>query len=179
MAQSRKRVQIGENTYFIRKFNAFTALEILGDLQKRFLAPLLPAIDAAGSAVPKALVQDDDGSESADAKAATAAATEAAIMAGLGKLSSSLSGRELRSLAESLIDGECVSVALGGASDQDAVKLDKMVQMSAFGDPSEVLELCVEIVRLNFNGIFTRAVALIGAGRSLAAAKSSGSLALN
>ena len=175
---SRKRVQIGSNTYFIRKFNAFAALEILGDLQKRFLAPLLPAIYAAGAGVPKAVTQDDGG-EDADTKAVIAAATEVAIMSGLSKLSAGLSGRELRSLAESLIDGECVAVALDGAPDQEAVKLDKTVQMTAFGDPAEVLELCVEIVRLNFNGIFTRAVALIGVGRSLAAARSSGGSALN
>lgn len=159
MAAERTRVEIGANTYFLRTFPAFEALKIAGDLQQRFLGPILPALDGSSG-------EDDD-------------ARTATFMAALGKLSASLPGKDIVALADMLISPECVAVALDGAPDREAMKLDKQTQLRAFADAGEIVELATAIVRLNFLPLFQRVMALLGQDRSPLGESSSANTAIN
>ncbi len=48
MANKVVEVNIGENTYWIHRFPAFEAVEVLGDLQRQFAGPLLGMMAAFG-----------------------------------------------------------------------------------------------------------------------------------
>lgn len=149
VVNERTSVTIGASTYWIRRFDAFTALEVLGNLQQKFLGPLLPALDAA------------DGDKEA---------MMAAGMSGFARLSASLSGAELKALAKQLINPECISVAVGSADENATVKLDAVQQLRAFESATDIIELCVAVVRVNFSDALARAGALLGAASSSAGA---------
>jgi hypothetical protein len=135
---TRHQVTISGTTFNIRRFDAFLALEILGDLQKRLLGPLLAVVDAK-----------EDGQT-------------AAFMAGVEKLSGSLDGATLRFLADRLLLPDFISVGEGDA----AVKLNAQSKLTAFTSAADIVELCVAVVRFNYADFIERWRPLISSAAS-------------
>lgn len=126
-------VRIGENDFYIRRFQAFAAVEVLGDLQKQFAGPLLGMMDGKPSGSP----------EEANAN----------MMAAFGKLSATIDGRTLRDLAKRLLDKEYVSVSIEGGQVR---KLDDAAIALSLETAADVLQLCWEIVKFNFAEVVAR-----------------------
>lgn len=131
---ARHEVTIGENIYYISRFEPFTALEILGDLQKQFAGPFLGVVNGKESAT------DEEKA--------------AAMMQAFKNLSSQMDGKTLRALAERLIDKEYIAVVIGG--DGQPRKLDKGAMTLAFENVSDIIQLCWEIVQFNYAEVIAR-----------------------
>jgi proline dehydrogenase len=145
-------VTIGENTYFIRRFNPFVALEILGDLQKQFAGPLISQLD--GKESPK----DADGNIILNGETANN------LMRSFESLSAKLDGKTLRNIAERLIDKEYISVSIGGDNPR---QLNQTAQGLAFESVSDIFTLCWEILKFNYSEVITRLSSPTGPVRSL------------
>lgn len=152
-------VDINGNTYFINRFPPFQALEILGDLQKQFVGPILSQID--GKETPK----------DADGNLVLSPDSRKGLMDSISKISNNLDGRTLRLIAERLLDKNCISVALDG--DKDNVrKLDAGAQGLAFSGVADIVELCWEVLKHNYAEVITRLSSPTGPARSLLANRS-------
>lgn len=139
----RHKVRLGENEFFVRRYPPFQALEVLGDLQRRFGAPLLAAIDA------------NPAGANADVLKVAAA--------GLSRISADMTGKDLVALVQGVLDPECVSVSIHG---QDPVRLTPDALARSGMLPSEIVELCWEVVRHNFADFIERFAGRIGEVRS-------------
>ena len=135
----RHKVELGDNVFYIRRFEGFTALEILGDLQKQFAGPFLASLDGKQSA--------------------TKEEAHASFMGALAKLSASIDGKTLRDLAKRLLDPECVSVSINGAEPR---KLDATMMGLALTGAADILQLCWEIITYNFAEVIARINSPIG-----------------
>lgn len=133
MATKVHEVRIGENDFFIRRFPAFQAVEILGDLQRQFAGPLLGMMDGKQSASPEE--------------------ANAAMMAAFGKLSASIDGRTLRDLAKRILDKEQISVSIEGGQVR---KLDDAAIALSLETAADILQLCWETIRFNFAEVIAR-----------------------
>lgn len=134
-------VTIGANTFHIRRFPPFDAMEVLGDLQKQFAGPLMGGMQAG------------------------AGGTEI-MLGGLAKLSADMDGKKLRAWAVKLLNPETVAVSVDGGP---AEKLTQAMVQKIGLQPDEMVELCVEVVKHNFQGFSTRWSGLISSGLSLMA----------
>lgn len=144
MESGRKEITLGENTFYIKRFPPFTALKILGDLQKQFAGPFLSMID---------------GKETQDEAERTRQLMEA-----FSKLSAQMDGDKLVALAKMLIDPQCVSVSLNG----DPVRqLDHNAQPRAFESVTDIITLCWEIIAHNYSEVLTRIASPTGPARNL------------
>ncbi len=126
-------VRIGENDFYLRRFGAFQAVEVLGDLQKQFAGPLLGMMDGKQSATPEE--------------------ANAAMMAAFSKLSATIDGRTLRDLAKRLLDKEYVSVSIEGGQVR---KLDDAAIALSLETAADVLQLCWEVAKHNFGEVIAR-----------------------
>jgi hypothetical protein len=145
MAASRKEFHLNDKaTFYIRKYEPFLALEILGELQTKFLAPLAAFM------------------ESADEKTADETKTKY-VMDGIERLSRNLDGKELVKMAKMLLNGEYISVSI---DNEPAEKLSEHLLNRGVEDVSELAELVIEVIKENFANVFTRGQTLIGKGRS-------------
>jgi hypothetical protein len=136
-----KEVTIGKNIFFIRRFAPFVALEILGDLQKQFAGPILTSIDGKENA------KDENGNIVINPESANK------LMNGFSNLSAKLDGKTLRKIAETLIDKEYISVSIDGA---DPRKLDASAQGLSLESVSDIIELCWEILKHNYEEVISR-----------------------
>lgn len=139
-----ERVEIGGVTYSITKYDAFTALEILGDLQKQFLAPLLSVLD---------------GKEAGNPEAVTAG-----LIQGVERVMRDMDGKRLRLTAERLLFQQNVGAVRPG---EEPRKLGTNNWHEYLTDVADLLELCVEVVKTNFSSVFQRAANLFGAAQAL------------
>ena len=138
-----KDVEIREHTFHIRRFDPFTAVGVLGDLQREFGGPLLASLKGS----------DGDGRpRGADA-----------LFGALAKLSADMDGVRLKKWAERLLNPELVAVSISGA---EAKKLDKIAVEQAELTAGEIIELCTEVVRFNFEDFIGRLRGLISSGVS-------------
>lgn len=153
---SRVEKKIGDHTFYIRRYDAFLSLEILGDLQRRFFAPLLAIMDGAQSGTPEQKT--------------------AAFSAGLEKMSVGLDGPTLRDLAAKLLNSEFISVSISGAEPR---KLDQVAIAQSLSGAADVIDLCLAVVKANYSDFGQRWPALSGLGGSLLASSQSGGSALN
>ncbi len=124
---------IGEHTFYIRRYDAFLSVEILGDLQRQFAGPLLGMIDGKQSASPEE--------------------ANATMMAAFSKLSGTIDGKTLKALAERLINPDFVSVSIEGAPVR---RLDKTAVNLCLDTAADVLQLCWEIVKHNYSEVIAR-----------------------
>jgi hypothetical protein len=153
---TRHEVKVRNHVFFIRRFDPFTATEILGDLQRDFAGPLLAGL----------------GSN----KPGEAGGGTQALMGGLAELSSKMDGKKLRSWAERLLDPEVVSVSIDGG---EAQKLTKVALAQSIDSSSELISLCFESVKFNFEDFRERWSGLISSALSRMAASQPGNSALN
>jgi hypothetical protein len=142
---ARKEFHLNDHaTFFIRKYEPFLALEILGELQTKFLAPLAAFMESA------------DDNVTSDAKSKY-------ILDGIERLSKNLTGKELVHMAKMLLNGEYISVTI---DNEPPDKLSEHLLNRAVEDVSELAELVIEVIKENFANVFTRGQTLIGKGRS-------------
>jgi hypothetical protein len=139
----RHEVSIREHTFHIRRFDPFTAVGVLGDLQREFGGPLLASLK---------------GSEG-EARARGADA----LFGALAKLSADMDGPTLEKWAKRLLNQELVAVSVSGA---EAKKMDKIAAEQCELTAGEIIHLCTEVVRFNFEDFIERLRGLISSGVS-------------
>lgn len=154
---SRFEYEIGEYTCYIRRFEPFYALEILGDLQKRFVKPFLSVVDGK-----------EGGSEEEN---------RAKLMIALTNLAGEIDGKELRRLATVLVDPNYISIAGMG---ENPAKLDANEALRRGLTPADLLLLCWAVVSYNFAEVLARFASPTGpAGAFLKRANLSGNSGQN
>ncbi|MCR1838608.1 hypothetical protein NSA18_12055 [Pasteurella caecimuris] len=147
----RNEIQIGESTFFVQKFSAMEQLRIFGDLQKTLIPSLAKLFSNAPpqSKTEKTVekkVENTDG-----------------FAEGLEQLSRELDGSSLIKLAEMLIKPELVAVQRDDLNNGNDMKLTRPKFDEVFADMSEIVELVIFILRLNFESFFTKYLARLGA----------------
>lgn len=163
---------IGENTFYIRPFPAFKAANISGELVK-LLSPVMGAIASSIGAVDGSTVDAVSDLKEGNTEGAVSGIKEAA--AGImemdvdeiaPKLSSALSGLSgdaiERMMKKLLVDYQNISVE-GPATDGAVKRMDIDLANEVFcTDLQDMLILCVEVVRVNFKGFFSKIAGLFG-----------------
>jgi hypothetical protein len=168
---------IGANTFYIRRYAPFVALEILGDLQQRFAGPLLDAMGSPSGAsggkpatlTPNPLLEAVQPPENAGEQDMLGV-----MLRGFAKISAGMNGRELATLARRLIDAEKVAVSINGG---EARKLTNDMIEAAGMTPADIIALCVEIVKVNFADFFTQFASPIGQAQAFLRQNPSGASA--
>jgi hypothetical protein len=128
------------NKFYIRRYDAFLSLKILGEIQKRFLAPFVQMIETRD-----AKVNGEDHFGNA-----------------VDKLSRNLDGDALIDLVKKVCHPDYVTVVIDG---QDPEKFDEGLLNLAIADVSDVIALVVEVLKYNYTALFTRGRTLIGQAR--------------
>lgn len=154
----RKEIQIGQSTFFVQKFSVMDQLRIFGDLQKTLVPSLAKVIGFS----------DEKPKDATSAQLAELAQKSAANFAqGLQDLSQQLSGAELVKLADMLIKPELVAVQRDDFNNGTDKKLNKVDFDAVFDDMSELIELVIFILELNFSSFFTKFLARLGSVQEL------------
>lgn len=141
--------KIGDNTFYIKKFPAFTAVNISGDLTS-VLAPLIGGVASiAGNG-------NQNGSDSSESSNILNMDVEDALPA-FSQAFSSLSGDKFERLMKKLlIDYKNVSVE-GETTDGEVKLLTYDIANEVFcGEVQDMFVLCFEVIELNFNGFFKK-----------------------
>jgi hypothetical protein len=149
MAGGRHEFVIGEATFYIRKFDAFLSLRILGDLQKKLIGPIVSLWEGQAEATKD--TNDSNAKPSPEAKLN--------FTAGVEKISASLDGDTLVLLAKKLLNSEFISVVIGN---EPPMKLDEGMLNRATDNLGDVVALLVEVVKVNYMELFIRGRTLIG-----------------
>jgi len=136
---------IGENTFFLKPFAAFTAANISGDLVAMF-APIAGALAAP---IVGELGEDTEKSE----KSVMDTEIDKVLPAFSGAFSS-LSGDKCEKLMRRLlIDHQNISVVYEGSTQV----LDMDIANEVFcGDVQDMYLLCYEVIKLNYKGFFKK-----------------------
>lgn len=158
---ARSEIQIGESTFFVQKFSVMDQLRIFGDLQKT-LVPSLAKVIGFSDEKPK-----DATSAQLAELAQKSAANFAQGLQDLQDLSQQLSGQELVKLADMLIKPELVTVQRDDFNNGTDKKLSKTDFDLVFDDMSELIELVIFILQLNFSSFFTKFLARLGSVQEL------------
>lgn len=125
------------NKFLIRRYDAFLSLKILGELQKRFLAPFVQIIEMRGQ---QANGEDHFGQA-------------------VDKLSRNLDGDQLIDLVKKVLHPDYVTVVMEG---EDPEKIDEGLINRSTDDIADVIMLVVEVIKYNYTELFTRGRTLIG-----------------
>lgn len=125
------------NKFYIRRYDAFLSLRILGDIQKRFLAPFIQLMETRG----EQSNGEDHFGQAAD------------------KLSRNLEGDALIDVVRKVLHPDFVTVVI---EDGEPEKLDEGLLNLAINDISDVIALVVEVLKYNYTDLFTRGRTLIG-----------------
>jgi hypothetical protein len=128
------------NKFLIRRYNPFLSLEILGELQKRFLGPFVQLIESRD----RPANGEDHFSQAMD------------------KLSRNLDGASLVDLVKKVCHPDYVTVVVQG---QEPEKFDEGMLNLAINDVSDVILLVKEVLVYNYTDLFTKGRTLIGQAR--------------
>ena len=142
--------KIGDNTFYIKPFPAFVAVNISGELAS-VVTPLLGGVAAlVGGKV------GEDGSSDGAEKNIMDVDVEDALPV-LTSAFSSISGDKFERLMKKLlIDNKNISVE-SEATDGQVKVLDYDLANEVFcGDVQDMYILCFEVIRLNFKGFFSK-----------------------
>ena len=158
---------IGENTFYIVPFAAFTATNISAELSA-VLAPMLGSMGAMiggidVDAAMKAASQPSFNAENATEEDRGVSVTDIMnmdmekVLPALAAAFGSLSGDRLeRLLRRLLVDNKNISVE-GEITDGRTVTLDKDLADEVFcGDIQDMFILCYEVIKVNFSGFFKK-----------------------
>lgn len=144
---------IGDNKFLIRKFDPWTNIEVLANLQKRVLGPASGLIAAmSGGPVPT----EGEGAD----KAASDAADNAALQAAIKTLSDALGGPEAKSILKMLIDPDYVVIVT--EDNPDGRRFDENAANLYIDDAFDLVELALEVATVNFSTFGKRVRGLIG-----------------
>jgi hypothetical protein len=144
MAQGRHEYVLGDNKFYIRRFDAFLSLKILGDIQKKFMAPMASLMEAQDPKAPQ------------DTRMADA-------MKAIEKLSQGIDGDTLVDLTKRLLNSDYISVSIAG---EPAQRLDEGMLNRATNNVADVVFLVAEVLKVNYAELFTQGRTLIGQGGS-------------
>jgi hypothetical protein len=136
MASRHEYVLENGNRFYIRRYDPFISLRILGEVQKRFLGPLSAIMEAKDS-------KEDD----------------TAFQAAIEKISKSLDGDILVDLTKKVLDPNFVSVVIDNGQ---PARLDEGQLNQAVDGIYDVVALVFEVLRYNYSDLFTRGRTLIG-----------------
>jgi len=159
--QEVSRFEIGENTFYVKKFPAFYAANLSGELTK-LVAPvvgaLAPLMGSANESFDIRNVQVDDA------------------VPAISKAFGMLSGEEVERIMKKLfIVRENVSVE-GPCTDGKTVKLNESLANEIFcGEVQEMYVLCWHVINLNFQGFFKNIEARFGLRTEVSEAKETSS----
>lgn len=128
------------NKFYIRRYDAFNSLKILGDVQKRFLAPLVAVFEAVDSR------KDAKNGEDHFVNAVEA-------------MSQQLDGDALVDLARKVLNPEFVTVVIDNGEPQ---KLDEGSLNLATDGIFDIITLITEVLKHNYAELFTKGKTLIG-----------------
>ena len=157
---------IGENTFYIRPFSAFTAANISAELT----SVLSPMIGSVGVLIGKvdASGAEDSGAEDSGAEDSVDLADimnldmEKALPA-LAAAFGSLSGDRMEKLMlRLLVDNKNIAVE-GEATDGRTVQMSKDLADEVFcGEVQDMFILCYEVIKVNYGNFFKKLVARFG-----------------
>jgi hypothetical protein len=136
----RHEFPINGNKFYIRRYDPFLSLTILGEVQKKFLPPLASLMEA-----------NDTGQGEENRMRAAMEAIE--------KVSKSLDGPSLVALVKIVLNQDYVSVVIDNA---EPIRLDEGALNRSCEDISEVITLVMEVLRFNYEKLFTQGRNLIG-----------------
>jgi len=132
------------NKFYIRRYEPFLSLEILGEVQKKFLPPLASLMEANDP------TQDIETRMESVTKAVEA-------------VSRSLDGKSLIAMVRLVLNPLYVSVEI---QSEPAVQLDEAAVNRSCEDVADVIKLVIEVLRYNYERLFTQGRILIGQGQS-------------
>jgi hypothetical protein len=142
MPPSRHEFELDNGTkFYIRRFDVFLSMKILGDIQKKFLAPIAQFVEANDRSLPQE-VRDKNMTEAID------------------KISRNLDGDSLIELTRKVLNPEFISVVIEG---EPAAKLEEhLLNRATDGSIFDVVALIFEVLKVNYEELFTRGRTLIG-----------------
>lgn len=129
------------NKFYIRRYDAFNSLKILGDVQKRFLAPLVSVFEAV------------------DTRSSGRTNGEDHFVSAIENISRQLDGDALVDLARKVLHPDYVTIVIDNGEPQ---KLDEGSLNLATDGVFDVITLVVEVLKYNYADLFTKGKTLIG-----------------
>lgn len=148
-----QKVNIGDNTFYIKPFPAFKAANITGDLASVFS----PLIGVIAPLVGNGDLMDVDVNKAAEALSGSTA----------------INGDKLESLMSKLLLGENIVIEYeddDGKTHQEKLNRDLADEVFC-GNVQDMFVLCVYVIKLNFNGFFERLATLSGKAELVAIKK--------
>lgn len=140
MSKGTRETTVGAHGYRIRRLPPFDSLELLGNLQRKLVAPFLAVLDGVPAG--------DEGR------------FKAQLAGGLERVLRGLDGKELRALCKELLQPDYVFIVPEGGD-----KAEKFTETAATQhglDVTDLIELCVEVIRHNYEDFLPRAAARFG-----------------
>lgn len=128
------------NKFYIRRYEPFLSLEVLGEVQKKFLPPLAAMLEA------------NDPNSSAEVRMDQA--TKA-----IESVSKSLDGKSLIALVKIVLNPAYISVSITA---DPPVPLDEGALNRSVDDVFDVIKILIEVLRYNYEKLFTQGRSLIG-----------------
>lgn len=135
------------NKFYIRRYDPFLSLKILGEVQKKFLMPIAALMEAA-----------QGGENTADMEK---------ILGAVEKVSANLDGDSLVALCKTVLNGNFISVSIDGDA---AIMLDEGALNLATDNIFDVVSLIVKVLEVNYKELFMRSRTLIGQAQQPATA---------
>ena len=143
--------QIGENTFYLRPFPAFTAANISGDLAS-LITPMISGLAPvfAGKSMDQVMTMEMEDA-----------------MPAFSDAFSALSGDKVeRMMKKLLVDHENISVDIPETGKTAVLNLDLANEVFC-GDVQDMFLLCFEVIKINFSGFFRKLGAQFGDLRGL------------
>jgi hypothetical protein len=130
------------NKFFIRRYDAFLSLKILGEVQKRFLGPVAALLESRDAKNENG--QDHFGNA-------------------VDKLSKSLDGEGLVELVKRVLHPDYVTVVIDNDTPE---KIDEGLLNRSTDGVYDIVALVVKVLEVNYKELFTRGRNLIGEATS-------------
>lgn len=143
--------QIGENTFYLRPFPAFTAANISGELAS-LITPMISGLAPvfAGKSMDQVMTMEMEDA-----------------MPAFSDAFSALSGDKVeRMMKKLLVDHENISVDTPETGKTEVLNLDLANEVFC-GDVQDMFLLCFEVIKINFSGFFRKLGAQFGDLRGL------------
>lgn len=143
--------QIGENTFYLRPFPAFTAANISGELAS-LITPMISGLAPvfAGKSLDQVMTMEMEDA-----------------MPAFSDAFSALSGDKVeRMMKKLLVDHENISVDIPETGKTAVLNLDLANEVFC-GDVQDMFLLCFEVIKINFSGFFRKLGAQFGDLRGL------------
>lgn len=135
--------QQNDNTFYIRPFDPFQSIRLLGDLQK-LVSPVIGNVFSS---------LGGESSEKSDVSIMDKKIDMGAVEKAFAALAEHVDGQKLESMAMRILDKNYVSVSIDGA---EPVRLGQAQINELFtGNVTDMLILIVEVLRVNY-GDFTK-----------------------